>query len=96
MIHLLNLRTKTLWKFLFDQTTSPNAIDSSMNLENTLNKSMAPNSSFGISIASLENSYGFKMDLENFQSAKANIEVIEILERETLFFIAKFNNKFPA
>lgn len=32
--------------------------------------------SFGISGATLENTFGFKMDLENFQSANANIEVI--------------------
>lgn len=31
--------------------------------------------SFGITGATLENTFGFKMDLENFQTANANIEV---------------------
>ena len=31
--------------------------------------------SFGITGASLDNTYGFKMDLENFQTANANLEV---------------------
>lgn len=46
-----------------------------LNLEDTLSKTNSQNFSFGISEATLENSFGFKMDLENFQCAKSNIEV---------------------
>lgn len=31
--------------------------------------------SFGITGVTLENTFGFKMDLENFQTANANLEV---------------------
>lgn len=52
----------------------PTLIDD-LNLAETLNKTNSQNFSFGITEATLENSYGFKMDLENFQCAKSNIEV---------------------
>lgn len=35
----------------------------------------AAENSFGIAGVTLDNSYGFKMDLENFQTAKVNVEV---------------------
>lgn len=57
-----------------DEPTTSTLIDG-LNLEDTLNKTNSQNFSFGISEATLENSYGFKMDLENFQCAKSNIEV---------------------
>lgn len=46
-----------------------------LNLEDTVMRSDSPNQSFGISGASFENSFGFKMELENFQTAVSNLEV---------------------
>lgn len=53
----------------------PSTMMDDLNLADTLNKTNSQNISFGITEATLENSYGFKMDLENFQCAKSNIEV---------------------
>lgn len=39
------------------------------------NESSSYEHSFGITGVTLENTFGFKMDLENFQTAKANLEV---------------------
>lgn len=47
-----------------------------LNLDDTFSRSASPHqSSFGITGVSLDNSYGFKMELENFQTAKSNLEV---------------------
>lgn len=46
-----------------------------LNLEKTGDKLNSQNISFGIKGAALENSFGFRMNLENFQCAKINIEV---------------------
>lgn len=46
-----------------------------LNLDDTAIRSESPNQSFGITGVTLENSFGFKMELENFQTAKAHLEV---------------------
>lgn len=46
-----------------------------LNLDDTVLREDSPNQSFGISGVTLENSFGFKMELENFQTAKSHLEV---------------------
>lgn len=55
----------------------------------TIGRSAAPNQSFGLTGVTLENSFGFKMDLENFQCAKANIEVNLTFAHFSAFFIKR-------
>lgn len=42
--------------------------------------------SFGIKGGPLENSFGFRLNLENFQCAKSNIEVMYIWQTNKLIF----------
>lgn len=42
-----------------------------LNLDDTINKTNSQNMSFGIKGAVLNNSYGFRMNLDNFQCAKS-------------------------
>lgn len=46
-----------------------------LNLEDTIAVINSTDTSFGIKGGPLENSFGFRMNLENFQCAKSNIEV---------------------
>lgn len=42
-----------------------------LNLDDTINKTNSQNMSFGIKGAILDNSYGFRMNLDNFQCARS-------------------------
>lgn len=77
-LHVFSFNSSTGAHIDFMQESTadePTTLLDDLNLGDTLNKTNSQNFSFGISEATLENSYGFKMDLENFQCAKSNIEV---------------------
>lgn len=44
-------------------------------MDDTIEKLSSSETSFGIRGGPLENSFGFRLNLENFQCAKSNIEV---------------------
>lgn len=50
-------------------------VRANLNLEDTIAQWNTTDSSFGIRGGPMENSFGFRMNLENFQCAKSNIEV---------------------
>lgn len=64
-----------------------NRPEESMNVDTTITNSNSQNCSFGLTGVTFENSFGFKMDLENFQCAKANIEVRSA--------VTAVNNRYP-